>query len=268
MSSIGAVGSSASDLLYALRQQLAARASAGEPDDAPGSCGNAGATAGVSSGDDDQASAASGAGSIQLGKAVLSFVLALQEIGTANDGTQTGSISTEGSGRAQKLFAKLDADGDGAVTQSELTDAIVAKGGDAQKASALFSKLDADGDGSLTETELSAGAPKGHHHARGGASHAGSSGGLDALFETSSSDGGAVTTTDANGTTTITYPDGTKITLEEPGDKAAATGSNSAAEAAGSPGSTQSPTERLLASLIRLQAEMSQADKGPLPLAA
>ena len=120
----------------------------------------------------------------------------------------------------------------------------------------------------LLRARFAAGAPKGHHHARGGAAHAGGSGGLDALFETSSSDGGAVTTTDGNGTTTITYPDGTKITLEEPADKTAATGSNGAAEAAGSSGSAQSPTERLLASLIRLQAEMSEADKGPLPLAA
>jgi hypothetical protein len=268
MSSIGAVGSSASDLLYALRQQLAARASAdpSEPDDTPGSCGNASMAAGASSGDDDQASAASGAGSIQLGNAVLSFFLTLQEVGSANDGT--GSVSAAGSGGAQKLFAKLDADGNGAVTQSELTDAIVAKGGDAQKASALFSKLDADGDGSLTQTELAAGRPKGHHHAGGGASHAGGSSGLDALFGTTSSDGDAVTTTDANGTTTITYADGTKITLETPDDQDAATGSSSDAKSAGSAGSTQSPTERLLASLIRLQADMSEADKGPLPLAA
>ncbi|MDZ7867432.1 XopAW family type III secretion system calcium-binding effector [Acidovorax sp.] len=70
------------------------------------------------------------------------------------------------------LFGKVDSDGDGAVSQTELQ-ALLEKisGGTASKTGVssdeLFSQLDADGDGSLSEAEFDAGRPSGE--AGGGA---------------------------------------------------------------------------------------------------
>jgi len=81
--------------------------------------------------------------------------------------------STGATGQAgDDLFGKVDSDGDGAVSQTELQ-ALLEKmsGGTASKTGVssdeLFSQLDADGDGSLSEAEFDAGRPSGE--AGGGA---------------------------------------------------------------------------------------------------
>lgn len=76
------------------------------------------------------------------------------------------------------LFGKVDGDGDGAVSQTELQALLEAmSGGTASKVGVssdeVFSQLDADGDGSLSEAEFDAGRPA------GGAGEAGS--GLQAM---------------------------------------------------------------------------------------
>ena len=77
------------------------------------------------------------------------------------------STSTGATGQAgDDLFGKVDSDGDGAVSQTELQ-ALLEKmsGGTASKTGVssdeLFSQLDADGDGSLSEAEFDAGRPSG-----------------------------------------------------------------------------------------------------------
>lgn len=81
--------------------------------------------------------------------------------------------STGATGQAgDDLFGKVDSDGDGAVSQTELQ-ALLEKmsGGTASKTGVsseeLFSQLDGNGDGSLSEAEFDAGRPSGE--AGGGA---------------------------------------------------------------------------------------------------
>ncbi|MES2611351.1 MAG: EF-hand domain-containing protein [Pseudomonadota bacterium] len=81
-----------------------------------------------------------------------------------SDSTSTGTGVTGQAG--DDLFGKVDSDGDGAVSQTELQ-ALLEKmsGGTASKTGVssdeLFSQLDADGDGSLSEAEFDAGRPSG-----------------------------------------------------------------------------------------------------------
>lgn len=73
--------------------------------------------------------------------------------------------SRDTSALQEKLFSKLDVNGDGSVDQSELGQfmdfATSSASGTSQSGSAdLFKSLDTDGDGSLSKTELSDGAKK------------------------------------------------------------------------------------------------------------
>ena len=77
------------------------------------------------------------------------------------------SASAAATGQAgDDLFGKVDSDGDGAVSQTELQALLEAmSGGTASKTGVssdeVFSQLDADGDGSLSEAEFDAGRPSG-----------------------------------------------------------------------------------------------------------
>ena len=123
-------------------------------------------------------------------------------------------------GAAEKLFGKMDTDGDGKISKSELEAAFTAAGGTAQQADAVFAKLDTDGDGAVSKNEFVA-AARGHRHAGSGQGAAGG-GALSSLLNATSSD--EVQNPDGSTTTTITTADGTKITITTPapqGDKAA-----------------------------------------------
>jgi Ca2+-binding EF-hand superfamily protein len=62
----------------------------------------------------------------------------------------------------EKLFSKLDADGNGSIDKSELNNFMSfvssAQGTQATDSSQLFSKLDTDGDGAVSQSELADGA--------------------------------------------------------------------------------------------------------------
>lgn len=62
----------------------------------------------------------------------------------------------------EKLFTKLDSNGDGGIDKTELSDfmsfAAQSSGTQATDGAALFSSIDSDGDGAITQTELSDGA--------------------------------------------------------------------------------------------------------------
>jgi hypothetical protein len=55
---------------------------------------------------------------------------------------------------AQNMFAQIDGNGDGAITQSELEQAVTAAGGDKAGADALFAKLDPNGTGSVSQQQF------------------------------------------------------------------------------------------------------------------
>ncbi len=177
-----------------------------------------------SSNDQTQSKPASGGASSPLDSSTLAALISLQGQGTA------------GTGGASGLFAKLDADGDGAVSKSEFESALGQAGVDSASADALFGKLDANGDGSISKGELAparSGSSR-HHHSVGG----GSGGGASSSSNSTSADGSTTqTTTNADGssTTTITYADGSTVTSTTP-----------AASGGGSSGGTGNLIEKLI----------------------
>ena len=110
-----------------------------------------------------------------MGQDVLSTLLSAQE--EDEDGTSTTSSTSSNSSDVSKLFASLDTDADGSLSETELDAALDAarppppppggpRGGSEASASGangasgsgdvseLFAKLDTDGDGSLSRTDL------------------------------------------------------------------------------------------------------------------
>lgn len=84
-----------------------------------------------------------------------------------------GDSDTATSQAGDDLFGKVDSDGDGAVSKTELQALLEAmSGGTASQAGVssddVFSQLDADGDGSLTQAEFDAGRPSGAAGEAGG----------------------------------------------------------------------------------------------------
>ena len=79
--------------------------------------------------------------------------------------SRSGDSSSAATGQAgDDLFGKVDSDGNGSVSQTELQALLEAmSGGTASKTGVssdeVFSQLDADGDGSLSEAEFDAGRP-------------------------------------------------------------------------------------------------------------
>jgi hypothetical protein len=160
--------------------------------------------------------------------------------------------SSNGTGSAQSLFAKLDTDGDGKVSQSELESALNPSGVDTASADALFTKLDRNGDGSIDQGELTSATRRGHgrHHHGMAAGGAGDSGGADSLLNATGADGAKTqTSTNADGssTTTITYADGSTVTMTTPAAKAS--GASTAAAPAANP-------VNMIEQLIKLQAQL------------
>ncbi|MCR9197679.1 MAG: hypothetical protein NXI04_03450 [Planctomycetaceae bacterium] len=84
--------------------------------------------------------------------------------GQAQAGGSAGGGRFGGGGSTNKLFAAIDADGDGVITKAEMEDAILA-----------FARLDEDKDGKLTKEEAGA-TGGGHGHGHGGGGMAGGRG--------------------------------------------------------------------------------------------
>lgn len=108
----------------------------------------------------------------------------------------SSSSSTSSTSRGQQLqkelFAKLDSNGDGAVNQDELNNALSNQGdkGVLVSLSKNFSELDSDGSGSLSSDEMAAMAPPAHHGQAPGTELA------DALLSALDSDGDGVINSD------------------------------------------------------------------------
>src|SRR5947199_4946096 len=132
MSSINSIGSSAADLLAAIRQQLLAKtststdaqktsASGGGLDAIISEIENSSGSASGSAGGSSQTTGSSGNG---LSSGVLSVLIVLQE----QQGSTVASAAPQGaSGDPQagdQLFAALDSNGDGQISKSELESAF------------------------------------------------------------------------------------------------------------------------------------------------
>jgi hypothetical protein len=184
------------------------------------------------------------------------------------DGTMAALIGLKGqdasgSGSPQGLFASLDSDGDGKVSQSEFETALSSSGVDTSSAGALFAKLDGNSDGSIDQSEL-APTSRGHggHHRHmstgaSGGSGGGGGGGLDALLNATGADGAQTQTAsnaDGSSTTTITYADGSTVTMTMPAPQSSSSpsaGGGSTAQSAANPDAAN-----LIEQLIKMQSQL------------
>ncbi len=125
----------------------------------------------------------------------VSFQKTEQELLTAMDGNSDGSLSSDELAQgmqsimppppstmdfaqarngAQKgsddLFSKVDTDGDGSVSKTEMSDFVAKMGKNADSSSDdKFAKLDTDADGALSQAEFEAGRPQAPSASQGGA---------------------------------------------------------------------------------------------------
>jgi hypothetical protein len=168
----------------------------------------------------------------------------------------------------QQIFGKLDADGDGTITSTELQSAFGADNKDA--ADYVMSKLDTIGDGSISQSEFGAGTTRGagghhHHHMHAGPPPDASQGAqgdqstqdpLAALLSSSADGASSQTASNSDGstTTTITYSDGSKVSMTSAAAASDASGSNGSVS--GNP--PQQTQANLLEQLIKLQAQLTQ----------
>ncbi|WP_147292628.1 EF-hand domain-containing protein [Undibacter mobilis] len=190
----------------------------------------------------------SASSSLPFGQGMMAQLIALQQ-----QASTAGTTNTHDTGSA-KLFAKLDADGNGSVSKSELEAAASKHGVSTSISDAVFAKIDTDGDDNISHSELAkADRPgAGHHQKEIGA---GDSGGGDSA----DGDGNGAktsTTTNADGsvTTTITYADGSRASTTSP---PAATANDGSADPTSTP--TGNGGSDLFRQLAQLQRQMMSA---------
>lgn len=223
---------SASDPLSALLQSLSGSGATPDPS----------ATSAASTG------AAPGSGCSSFDAGTMAALISLQ-------GQSATGISAQS---PSQLFAKLDTNGDGQISQSEFESALGSAGVDTSSADALFAKLDANGDSSISQSELqSAKGGHGHHHHHhgGGEMQASASSGqnaLDALLSSAGANGATTQTasnSDGSTTTTISYADGSTVEMTTPVPATSDSGTPSA-------GTNGQSSANLLEQLIQLQAQL------------
>jgi Ca2+-binding EF-hand superfamily protein len=205
-------------------------------------------TASVSSG------SGSGGGGAQISPETMSALLDAQSQASAGSASTTKNRSEA----LKDLFAQIDGDGDGKITQSEFDKALGAGGTNLAQADSVFGKLDKDGDGSVSLKELASALKggKGHHHRAGSGS--GDNGGSNSDPFSQALQGAtttSVTNSDGSVTTSLTYADGSKVTMTSP--------------ASGSSSSSATSSYNFIEQMIQRQAQaISSASTASLSLSA
>jgi hypothetical protein len=155
----------------------------------------------------------------------------------------------------------MDADGDGKVSKSEFENGLSGAGVSKSSADALFSKLDANGDGSVTQSDMSGMQhAHGHHHGGGGgAKGAGGGGGGDAssLMDATDATGATtqtVTNADGSTTTTVTNADGTTSVTTTAAAPSLGGDTSGNGTPGGKAGSQQAETNNLIQQLTQMQS--------------
>jgi len=161
--------------------------------------------------------------------------------------------SANGNSGPGSLFAALDSNGDGSISQSEFETTLTSDGVDQSSADALFAKLDGNGDGSISQSELDK-AEHGHHHHPmdiGGQNGGGQGGAASLLSATDASGATTQTTTNADGskTTVVSYADGSTVEMTTPAASTSDSGSS------GSGTGSQNATN-LIERLVQMQAQL------------
>jgi hypothetical protein len=155
--------------------------------------------------------------------------------------------------RAQVMFSRLDANGDGQVSKSEFEN-VFGSNADMSKVDGLFNALDGNGDGSVSQDELTSAVQASHAHHHGHHHHVdsgqGNNGGIWQALMTSGTQGATAATTsspDGSSTTTISYADGSKVSVTSPPGSSDPGSSDN--------GSSSAKEANFLEQLIRLQAQ-------------
>ncbi len=173
--------------------------------------------------------------------------------------TMSALLSAQGQqsadGPTAKLFAKLDADGDGKISKSEFSDAASKAGADSSLANAVFGKIDDDSDGAISESELTKADHAGHHRHIGDGTPPPDGSGSDSAVDGATTS--STTNADGSTTTTISYADGSKITMTTAATAEQGSDTTSGSSADSSIGGTGHKSAfNLLEQLIKLQSQM------------
>lgn len=158
----GAAASTALDLVSSLSKTLDEATKSSKSKHSPFQISN-------SDGTSSSASSTGACASGQCGTIAPGTMNALFQAQGAGDGSQSSSSTGKLGGYGARMMSFLDADKDGAVSASELSDALGDKATDEQK-NALLAKLDGDGNGSISQDELASalrnyrGQQHRHHH--------------------------------------------------------------------------------------------------------
>jgi Ca2+-binding EF-hand superfamily protein len=164
-----------------------------------------------------------------------------QMIGYQAQGWPGASSAQPGGQLAQNLFSQIDLNGDGAISKTELEQAVTKAGGTKEGADALYAKLDPNGTGSVSAQQfaqsLFQSMPHHHHHYAGETGAASASDGgsaADALTSLFNADGGGAgnsptqiaqnmfAQTDLNGDGAITQSELEQAVTKAGGSKAGA----------------------------------------------
>ena len=194
----GAVAGSALDYLSSLKQL-------GQPSQAGG---NGAVSNPFSTGSNTQDAGATptSSGTMGISSETMNTLLSAQTQ-TAASANATPALTRDQS----QVFAALDSNGDGQLSQSEFEKLFGVQ--NKSVADAIFAKIDTNGDGAVSQSELATGLKQ------GGANAQAASAGPSAGSGGSSNQGDKTqTTTNADGstTTTTTYPDGSQVSTTTP----------------------------------------------------
>jgi hypothetical protein len=123
----------------------------------------------------DASNALTGTAQPTLSDKILALLVQLQSQ-TSVDGSQTSSnpnlttttttsatSASSGNTPIQQLFAAMDGNGDGTVSQSEMEKYIESQGGTQSQADKLYSSLNQNGASGISESQMASAAEKGHH---------------------------------------------------------------------------------------------------------
>ena len=176
---------------------------------------------------------------------------------TISPGSMSALIATQEQGsrtaHAQQLFAKVDADGDGKISQTEFEN-VFGSNADMSKVEGLFRALDNDSDGKVSSDEFASAvqnaqaqhAGRRHRHHGSGAEDGDP---LQQLLKGTGANGATTqkaTAADGSITTTIKYADGSSVSMTTPAASGSGTQNSTGGNAA---------EMNALEQLIKMQAQ-------------